>query len=396
MRSFRFFGLGLLLVAACGGSVETNLPEDAATDAAAPDADVVKVPPIAFGHLFACGIKPNGSVACWGRNEAGQLGNGAADPDAGSMPATPAPTVVAGLDGVSAIAAGERHACAVRSGVVWCWGSNDSGQLGDPNLPLDENHVPNSVPGITNAVSLAAGAGFTCAQLTTGTVKCWGSCGEKGCFGGGNAVTENTTLTDVKAITGIGVAPCALTNGGAVWCWGQDTFGQLGDGPPLADATTPVPVKGLSSGVVAVGTGTFFACALLVEGTVRCWGAGVFGELGDGKETNSDVPVPVVGIQDAIALSVGAQHACVLKKDRTAMCWGNNVGASIGTGSSSPVSVSTPTAVKVVTTPLAGVLAGETQTCAVTTTGVLRCWGSGMLGDGKTSGSPTPVNVDGF
>jgi alpha-tubulin suppressor-like RCC1 family protein len=148
-------------------------------------------------------------------------------------------------------------------------------------------------------------------------------------------VSEFTPVMGLGHVTAIaaGVADeCALLSDGTVECWGDDTHGQIGAGvtmpgnvPPYGDAT-PVPVSALS-GATAVAVGGGYACALLSDGTVKCWGDNEDGCLGNGTIVDSNVPVVVSGLSHAVAISTGIEHACALIDDGTVQCWGwNNMG----------------------------------------------------------------------
>ena len=285
------------------------------------------------GGTFGCALLDTGKVACWGNNAYGQLGDG-------NTVNKSTPTQVNNLSTATDITAGDQYACAVlRSGAIQCWGRNTKGQLG--NGSKMNSDIPVQVNGLTHGVvSVAAGASATCALLATGAVQCWGS-NNVGQLGIGLANDSELTPQQVSGLTngvvGLSVGDqnaCALLNNGAVMCWGDNTYGQLGNGAsgPGVFSTVPVPVSGLSSGVIGLSSGYGFNCALMNDGRVKCWGNNAQGELGDGTTTASSTPVSVSNITDAVAISTGNQYACALLKTGSVMCWGDNAKGQFGDG----------------------------------------------------------------
>lgn len=243
---------------------------------------------IAAGANHSCARTGAGAVLCWGQNGFGQLGDGS---DTNRL----VPVAVGGLgSGVTAIAAGFEHTCALVEDTVKCWGNNDYGQLGDGTQT--ERHAPVTVSGLAGVTAIAAGGGHTCA-VAGGLVKCWGS-NDYGQLGDGTQTERHAPvtvggLTGVTAIAAGGDQTCAL-QAGAAWCWGANGYGQLGDGSVL-DRFVPVAVSGLSSGVGAIATGDGYACAVVgASGNVRCWGANWVGQLGDGSFDEHHAPVVVL------------------------------------------------------------------------------------------------------
>lgn len=184
---------------------------------------------------------------------------------------------------------------------------------------------------------------------------------------------------------------CALTQSGAVFCWGYNEFGQLGNGTK-ENSQSPVAVTGLGSGVIAIATGHMHSCALISDGTVKCWGRGKGGELGDSAWSDSSTPVTVSGLSGVVALTLGAGHSCAVLSAGSAKCWGSNYRGQLGddsdTDSGVPVTVKGLSAVT-------SISAGSGHTCAVAG-GMATCWGSnadGQLGNGTTTNSFTPIPV---
>jgi alpha-tubulin suppressor-like RCC1 family protein len=251
---------------------------------------------IAAGGGHTCALMDavqGGGVKCWGWNANGQLGDGTTTNRA-------APVDVAGLGrGVRAIAVGRYHTCALtEDGAVKCWGFNAAGQLGDGTTA--QRTAPVDVSGLNSGImAIAAGDRHTCAVTEDGRALCWGA-NEDGQLGDGTT-TNRTTPVDVSeldsgvsALAAGGRHTCALIVGGAVKCWGWNGYGQLGDGTTTWRAT-PVDVFGLSAGVSAVTTGSYHTCALVVGGGVNCWGRNQYGQLGDASTEDRTTPVHVVG-----------------------------------------------------------------------------------------------------
>ena len=249
---------------------------------------------VSTGGFHTCAITPAGSVRCWGGNGLGQLGDGTTATSA-------LPVSVGGLTAVTSIGTGFSHSCALTStGLVRCWGDNRFGQLGDGTLT--NRSAPVSVAGLSGSVvALAVGGYHACALAASGAVQCWGS-NENGQLGDGSTTNRSTAVTvpqlaagGAKAIAGGGFHTCVLFTGGAVGCWGSNTFGQIGDGTAV-NRPSPTAVTGLGRGILAVSAGGYESCAVLSDGGVRCWGSNRNGQLGDGGLSSHGIPQAVVGV----------------------------------------------------------------------------------------------------
>ena len=340
-----------------------------------------------------------GGVKCWGSNQYGQLGNG-------STSDSSVPVDVTGLtSGVRAIAAGAFHTCALTSaGGVKCWGRNAAGQLG--NGTTTDSSTPVDVAGLTSGVAaISAGDEHTCAVTAGGAVTCWGQNGSGQLGDNGSCgqicptpVAVFGLASGALAVAAGGAHSCALTSAGAVDCWGYNLRGQVGDGT-TTERYAPVPVSGLGSGVAAIAAGGNHSCAVTSGGGAKCWGWNLFGQLGDGQSCACLVPVDVTGLTGAVAaVDAGALHTCADVLPFSVRCWGDNRFGAVGDGGSCGSPCSTPVQVSGPADYVA-VSAGGDDTCALTGPGGIRCWGAnqfGQLGDGSTNASATPVDVIGF
>jgi alpha-tubulin suppressor-like RCC1 family protein len=351
---------------------------------------------IAAGDDHTCALMSSGGVMCWGANSFGQLGDGTTTDRS-------TPVAVSGLaSGVTAIAAGGFHTCALMSsGGVWCWGYNFFGQLGDGTTTA--RSTPVAVSGLVSGVTaIAAGDDHTCALMSSGGVMCWGA-NWSGQLGDGTTTARSTPVavsglaSGVTAIAAGDFHTCALMSSGGVWCWGYNFFGQLGDGTTTA-RSTPVAVSGLASGVTAIAAGGFHTCARTSSGGVRCWGYNFFGQLGDGTTTTRSTPVAVSGLVSGVtAIAAGYEHTCALMSSGGVRCWGRNKDGQLGDGTTT--TRSTPVAVSGLVSGVTAIAAGYEHTCALTSSGGVWCWGanwSGQLGDGSYTDSSTPVAVSGL
>jgi len=374
----------------------------------APSAGAVSASQVSAGAVHACVRTSSGRALCWGENGTGMLGDGTYGDR--KMPVT----VVRLGHRVADVQAGWDHSCAVTTGGgVLCWGHNGDGELGDGTLRArsEPAFVADMGEGFTQ---VALGFDSACALSTGGAVMCWGYNG-KGQLGDGTRYTRRTPVgvvglsSGVQAIAAGWDHTCALTTGGGVRCWGQNSNGELGDGT-RTDRLQPVAVDGLSSGVVAVSAGFDQTCALLDDGAVRCWGQNATGEVGDGTTTLRPSPVDVAGLSSGVAsISAGYNHTCAVRTDGGALCWGANHSGELGDGTTT--NRSSPVAVYGSTTGVAQISAGGWKhaglTCLRTTSHAVMCFGAnhgvsglepigslgGQIGDGTTIDRLTPVGV---
>jgi alpha-tubulin suppressor-like RCC1 family protein len=333
---------------------------------------------VTAGGNFTCGLTTDRAVFCWGYSFDGDPGN---DPQSPNMVLTPVPVV--GLQGgVVQVAAGDAHACALTSaGAVFCWGQNAAGQLGDGTRITRTAPVP--VVGLGSGITaIAAGGAFTCAMTSAGGVKCWGD-NTYDQLGVDTLGVRQLAPVDVVGLTGPATSitagadfACVTIQWGYAMCWGNNSFGAIGDGQVSAPrAPTQVPTPEIV-GSIAAGRKHTCAITLAQSGarTVRCWGDNTFGQLGDGTAIAHATQAPVNGLPPtATRLVAGDWHTCAALANGDVWCWGDNDHGQLGDGSTttrpSPVVVATPRSVQALT-------AGSFHTCAVTSSGSLLCWGS--------------------
>jgi len=397
----------------------------------------------ASGH--SCAVLAGG-VRCWGFGGSGRLGY--ADTATVGDDETPgtvgAVSLGAGRSAVS-ISAGAFHTCAVLDdGSVRCWGFGANGRLGyQSSDSIGDDEAPASAGPVSlggPAVAISAGGGHTCAILQGGSVRCWGfgADGRLG-YGNQNTIGDNETPDSVgpvnlgagRTATAISAGQsnvCALLDDSTVRCWGAASNGQLGLGNDpaghgnegaIGDNETPGEVETVDLGMNAraITAGDGHACALLDDGTVRCWGYGGNGRLGyastatigDNETPGTVGPVNIGANRRAVAISAGDSHTCALLDDANVRCWGYGAVGRLGyagtadvgddevPGSVGPVNLGagrTATAIS----------AGGAHTCARLDDGTVRCWGTGAhgrlgycnelsIGDDETPGAAGPVQL---
>ncbi len=288
--------------------------------------------------------------------------------------------------------AGGQTSCGVRSdGSAWCWGRNDFGQLGDGTTTLQSSPV--QVQG-TGWARITTGGSFTCGVKLDGTLWCWGL-NNFGQLGAGDAATSlvprqvglGATWREVSASW---QHACATQTDGSLWCWGQNSRGQLGAGTMSPRSTAPVRVVGTQQWT-SVSAGGWHTCATTATGTGYCWGDNGFGQVGDGTATLRINPAAVAGGLQFAQMSTTWGRSCGVTPAGQVYCWGENANGELGNGtrddSMAPVAVSAQGTYSHVGTAL-------TSTCATRTDGQVLCWGDnryGQLGPAATASSTTPV-----
>ncbi|MFT3693183.1 MAG: hypothetical protein QM831_08580 [Kofleriaceae bacterium] len=339
---------------------------------------------VASGDQHVCAVRSDGAVWCWGRNESGELGDNTTDDSS-----TPVQVMLASP--ATAVVAGDAFTCAITSDTaVWCWGDNSYGQLGDGTTTSGKQPV--MVKNLTGVTQIIAGSAHTCA-IANGGVSCWGANGY-GQLGDG---TNNDSkfpvavggLTGVGAIAAGGNTSCAIANG-KLSCWGDGENGQLANGAN-DDHNTPVAIT-TPADALNVSLGDDFVSVTLVDGTVWSSGDNNRGRLGDsGVEQGTNTFVKTAIGQDVTSIAAHSGHACAVDTAHAGWCWGYDYDGEFfdfdSTEHYSPIS-SVSSVVKMAV--------GEDHTCALTTQNQIVCVGYngwGQLGDGKRTSEPTPQDT---
>lgn len=371
-------------------------------------APLVGATTITSGEDFSCAVA-NKTIYCWGKNSQGQLGN----QDTGNLTKVAIRPMYAQpdlLSGIQAISAGMGHTCAIRKSAVWCWGNNNSGQLGD-NTTIDRDGavitITTSGAPLASVTALGTGRSHTCA-VSKGIIYCWGTNGN-GQLGNNSVVQSETPvavqisggaqLTGATRVTAGTGHSCAIAKG-QVYCWGDNSSGQLGNNttdPSLFAVPVMLPGGLLPlKGATAVAAGAYHSCAL-VKGVVYCWGQNDQGQLGN-KSFGAASVATVAQLDNSTALtkvtniSAGASHTCAVSNAQ-AYCWGDNEYGQLGNNDASHIDRNGAVLVQSAGggdfTSISNISAGGTHTCANTKNKQLFCWGhndQGQLGNNKSTG----------
>ena len=387
------------------------------------------------GEEHTCAVLADRSVRCWGKGVAGRLGYG--NDNNVLLPAAAGPLNFGPGRDARAIVAGDFHTCAILDdGSVRCWGFGENGRLGHGNK--SNIFTPAAAPPVDlgpgrTARAITAGASHTCAILDDGSVRCWGN-GAAGRLGYGSAASVGDDETPgsmapvnlgpgrtARAIAAGEFHTCAILDNSGLICWGFNASGQLGYGgtADVGDNETPGqvgPVAVGGHGVVAVAGGTGHTCAVLDDGTVRCWGFGANGRLGYGSTGNvaSAAAAPAVKLgagRTASAIAAGDAHSCAILDNGAVRCWGFGGSGRLGYGDTTSIGdTETPDAAGPVNLgsgrSARAITAGFSHSCAALDDGSLRCWGFGAsgrlgygnelnVGDDESPASAGPVPLGG-
>lgn len=365
-----------------GAGVYGGLHDDGSTYQSAVPLEIVGlsagVLAIGVGENHACAALAAGGVRCWGRNDAGQLGDGTTETSF-------APVNVVGInERISALALGRYYSCALaEQREVKCWGRNAEGQLG--NGTTLAQHTPTAVSGLSVRVTaITAGVSHACALLEAGNVMCWGNPEFTGVGEGAIDVWQTVPLdviglpASVIAIDANWAHTCALLETERVYCWGQNFAGQLGNSSTVTQRTPTLVTGAYRFGHASIATGTMHSCAVTIIGSVFCWGDDRYGQLGSGRFLRRNTVSAVLLDETSRAINLGINHSCAVTTQGAVKCWGSNGSQRL---SSRPFqNESTPMTVMELQQGIRTVAVGSSHTCVVTETNGVKCWGGNWLG----------------
>ena len=353
--------LGLIVSACGGGAAAPGTPVSAqATSNDSDKEETVESTPagppreVDCGDFTTCAIATDGFVRCWGRDKEGELGAGKGKGDHAKRAAVP------DLGKVKKVALASRFGCAILDdGRVKCWGT---GRIANDGKSFTEAK-PTLVNGVEQAEELVASGAVACARTASGIV-CWGTddkniaaapagsfkqiatgfthacaldaagavaCWGPGDWGGKGIFAKPAGITGALQVVAGDRHGCVVTKAKTVQCWGMNDAGQLGIKPDMEAHKKPVAVPGVS-GVERLAAGEASTCALLADGSVRCWGSNGEGELGLGTRSPDERPARVSALSDVDQLCLASAHGCALTKQSKLLCWGSNAFGQLGDG----------------------------------------------------------------
>jgi len=282
---------------------------------------------LAAGHTHACGLTADSTAYCWGGNGLGQQGGG----DFGS---DTVPVAVTGGLHFGSMTIGYDHTCGIASGgAAYCWGTNLSGELGTGSNSPQISATPLPVAGGLSFTMLSAGSQHTCGLASDSTAYCWGS-NSFGNLGDSTTTDRNTPAPVAGGLKFVTIASgnyhtCAITAAGAAYCWGPNGGGRLGDSSSASQQNAPDSVHAGGVTFSGISGGYNHTCARATSGDIYCWGENYNRQVGPNGADQNFVPVPV-GLSGS-AVITGGWHSCALTADG-AYCWGYNATGQLGSG----------------------------------------------------------------
>lgn len=373
---------------------------------------------VSSGTTHTCAIRYDNKAYCWGSNSYGELGNNSYG---GSL--VPVAVYTGGvLNGktIKSISTGYNTCVVASDNKVYCWGRNNAGQLGNNSLVDSSVPVAVDTSGVLNGKTIKTvqvNNFHTCVIASDNNVYCWGYNydGELGNNSGANSsvpvavdISGSLNGKTVKSLTLGALDTCVIASDNNGYCWGDNSLGQLGNNVP-SDSYTPTPIYtgGVLSGktIKTIVAGDYHICAIASDSNAYCWGYNYHGQLGNGTITNSLVPssVSVSGALNGLtvkAISGGTNFSCAVASNGQAYCWGYNDHSQLGSNSGN---VYTPVAVNVsgllngkVLNSISSSKTGDMHTCAISSENKIYCWGYnyyGALGNNSVTESYIPVSV---
>nr|BFD62548.1 hypothetical protein BdHM001_12290 [Bdellovibrio sp. HM001] len=342
---------------------------------------------VGVGYINSCALK-DGGVYCWGTKDYGVLG----DPATATSTHTPI-SIPAVSSGVNKLAMGWTHACALKTGTLYCWGNNTNGELGQGHFNPVTSVV--AVSGIGTVTDAWAGYYGTCAKNSSNQVYCWGNNNDNQILTASTADVHTPTLMpEYAGLTDmfIGIQSCVILNG-QMSCRGKNYFGEGGINQPTGTSTVPLtPVVGGGDNVTAVDGSPGAHTCFIRLGQVYCTGYSGFGQLGDAQTLLTTGFVLSPDFAGASSISIYDEHVCGIYSGGV-KCMGDNIYNKAGNLLTDRMYL-VPTAVKNVETSVTKVETGPSGSCALQA-GAIKCWGRGYLrGSGATSGNPnTPTGL---
>ena len=346
------------------------------------------------GGIYTCALKKESSIWCWGGFQLGQLDSSTPKLDSYSLTNRFTPIQLGVTTDWMTIDAGDGHMCVIKTeGSLWCWGHNDNGQLGDGTRVFKNTPVQIGITADWREIS--AGGWHTCGIKTEGSLWCWGfnlygqlGNGKAGYIESKNMPVQIGIDMDWQKIAAGGAHTCALKTEGSLWCWGNNDYGQQGAGNAGYSQIIIAPVQiGTTLDWQTIAVSDSHTCALKMEGSLWCWGSNTWGQIGNGNTTDQSKPVQIGMNKYWTTISTGGgagkSTSCAVDKEGSLWCWGNNFYGQLGDGSN--VDKSLPTLVSNFSKGNQIVI-GYHHICSIDMEGFLWCWGSnhfGQLGDGS-------------
>ncbi|WII70528.1 hypothetical protein QJS83_08665 [Bdellovibrio sp. 22V] len=363
---------------------------------------------VVIGYNTSCAITTSGALKCWGGNAKGQVGDG-------TVMTRTAPVLIDSGVSYAKVSVAQDHVCALTTGnKVKCWGDNTSFQLGRET----QIKVPTEIDASENYKSLSVGGGsynasvpVSCGVTVGNYLKCWGV-NPNGIFNNSVVGVETVSVRDVdigaiySKISMGGRSGCGISADQDLLCWGANNNFQIGDRtdwnrytPVFADAGNKYSFVSVAAGTVT-SSQTPHTCAITTTGVLKCWGDNSYGKIGDGTTVDKTMPKVIDPGVTYTKVAVAAWNTCAVTTAGVLKCWGRNNNGQLGIGTT--VDSLTPKVVDAGVTYSEVAISedydnGKVHACAITTAGILKCWGSNAhaaLGDGTTTNSTLPKVID--